>query len=121
MFVASIRAIQIVSVWGLAERAILDNVDSDRRGKLEVPGSENSLRKLKKETEKNFNEQSVLIILFRVGGGTNNFRMPVSEDFFQGASSGSYGSGPCTGGSSSVGLQMFFILEIISTWANNGQ
>lgn len=43
----NIRAIQKVSVLGLAERAILDNVDNDLRGKLEEPGSENSLRKLK--------------------------------------------------------------------------
>lgn len=48
-FAVNIRAIQIVSVWGLAERAILDSVDSDRRGKLVEPGSENSLRKLKKK------------------------------------------------------------------------
>lgn len=34
---------------------------------------------------------------------TYNFLIPDS-DFFQGASSGSYGSGPCTGASSSTGL-----------------
>lgn len=34
--------------------------------------------------------------------GTYNFLTPeLSLDFFHGASSGSYGSGPCTGGSSS--------------------
>lgn len=38
-----------------------------------------------------------------------NFRMPDSEHFFHGASSGSYGSGPWTGGSSSVSLQTFWL------------
>ena len=28
---------------------------------------------------------------------TYNFRIPETSDFFQGASSGSYGMGPCTG------------------------
>lgn len=37
---------------------------------------------------------------------TYNLRMPDSEDFFHGASSGSYGKGPCTGASfSSSGLR----------------
>lgn len=36
---------------------------------------------------------------------TYNFLMPDSEDFFQGASSGSYGKGPWTGASSSTGLK----------------
>lgn len=38
---------------------------------------------------------------------TNNLRMPDSDDFFHGASSGSNGKGPCTGGSSSIGLKFF--------------
>lgn len=38
--------------------------------------------------------------------GTNNLRMPDSLFFFQGASSGSYGSGPCTGASWSGGLKI---------------
>lgn len=33
---------------GLADRAILESVDSERRGKLEVLGSVNNLRKLSK-------------------------------------------------------------------------
>ena len=42
--------------------------------------------------------------------------MPVSDPFFHGASSGSYGNGPCTGGSSSEGLQM--ILFTINIFIN---
>lgn len=40
--------------------------------------------------------------MWSVGGeATYNFLTPDSVDFFHGASSGSYGSGPWTGGSSS--------------------
>lgn len=36
---------------GLADKAILESVDSERRGKLEVLGSANNLRKLSFERE----------------------------------------------------------------------
>lgn len=41
-----------------------------------------------------------------------NFLIPVSDDFFHGASAGSYGNGPCTGGSSSAILNAKVCLYI---------
>lgn len=38
-----------MSLWGPADKAILESVESDRRGKLVGPGSENNFRKLKKK------------------------------------------------------------------------
>lgn len=91
-----------VLLLGLAERAILDSVDSDRRGKLDEPGSEKSFRKLKLNWV--WGEWLALDSTIKFA---YNFRIPLSDDFLHGEYHSS-GNGPWTGGSSSKLLQMFF-------------
>lgn len=103
---------------GLEDRAILENVDNERRGKLDVLWSVNNLRKLKEEkrkTEIAFNSGLLPASYFAREQCTHNFLTPeFSLVFFHGASSGSYGRGPCTGGSSSSssGLKQFEIRKV---------
>lgn len=100
--------IQILSLWLLEDRAIFESDDRERRGNAVLPGSEKSLRKLWEHNNKvctiRNTEKSKCYVR-----PNYNFRMPDSEHFFHGASSGSYGSGPWTGGSSSVSLQTFWL------------
>lgn len=76
-----------MSVWGEADKAILESVDNDRRGKLGVPSpfSENNFRKLKIQ---DFSSKIQSYSLFK---STHNFLIPDSGFFclLKGASSGS--------------------------------
>lgn len=91
---------------GLEDKAILENVDSERRGKLDVLWSVNNLRKLKENQQRLFQIKLTTVqdcyYCSRRIYSTHNFLTPeFCLVFFHGASSGSYGRGPCTGGSSS--------------------
>lgn len=99
----------LVLLFGLAERAILDRELNDRR--VDDPGSENNFRKLEIDRER------VWLMIwqphnFTFNLNSNNFLIPLSAVFFHGASSGSYGRGPCTGGSSSTILKIQSYLYI---------